>query len=157
MNYLFVAIGLILWFYGVNVCPQVLQYDDITVVTSGFRSQLFCLWFAGRRIVIDPTRSTVTLHYRKFWCLKSSRRIEFDWVQQVNFGGSFLWCVDSVRNPWSDRNSFLDAYTVQLQLKSGEVVTLYRYIGDAMSEGSPLMLVDILTKTIGVPLGAPEP
>lgn len=151
----FVLLGPFAFFLVVRVRPKILQFDDILVISSGFRSQLFCLWFAGRRIVVDPRPRTVTTTYRRFWFFSTSRRIEFDWVQQVLYRGNFLLSVNTSRGPRVEPSSFLDIYSVQLRLKNGEVVTIYRFAGDLFNEGEPLMLADLLCGAIGVPMNFP--
>ena len=66
--------------------PKVSKSGNTLVATSDWRSQAFSLGFAGRTVIVDPQLRIVRIVYRRFWFAKTSRRIEFDWIQEVLYG-----------------------------------------------------------------------
>ena len=154
--------------------PVVRKAGNQLVASSDWRSQLFSLGFSGRRVVLDPAQKTIRLIIRRFWFWRTSRRIEFDWVQEVLYGYSDLSLG------WSARQQ-QDLFTVGLRLKNGEELTLFRFFGegDFVNEGiwpdwmywqdaivaeytrgsqesESLLFADLVARMIGVPVSNPQ-
>ena len=150
--YLYICAALTLVGLVVHIRPKIQQFENLLVISSGLRARMLCLGAGGRRIVVDPHEQTVKITLRSFWVASSTRVIEFDQVGQILFGANLLM-FGRLRQP--DEGTFFDIYSVQLCLKDGESVLIYRFLGDMMNEGEPLMLADMLSATIGVPIDYP--
>ena len=101
---------------------------------SDWKSQLVCLGFAGRSVTVDPARRLVRIRIRRFWFVTTSTVIVFDRVLYV-LSGYRDWSFSnlSVFGAYRDRG----VYTVELRLKTGERVLLFRFYseGDFINEG----------------------
>jgi hypothetical protein len=164
-----------LWNRVVAFRPRVSKEGNVLIARSGWRSQLFCLGFAGRKVTVDPQQKIVRIHYRRFWFASTSRRIQFDWVSEVLYG------YNEVAPEWGAYTES-DLFTVGLKLKTGEGVTLFRFYGagdfvnntiwpDWMywddfltspylkgdQESESLLYADLLSRMIGVELTNPTP
>jgi len=157
----------------VNTRPRVSKNGNLLVATSDWKSQLWCLGFAGRHLIVDPQRKTVRIGYRKFWFFRSSRRLEFDWIQDILYGYADV-------SPGFYAYQSDDLYTVAVQLKNGERVTLFRFFGEGDfinnsiwpdwmfwddfllaeytrgdQERESLLFADLVSRLIGVPISNP--
>jgi hypothetical protein len=157
----------------VNVLPKVSKSGDLLVATSDWKSQIWCLGFGGRKVIVDPTQKIVRLLIRRFWFFRTSRRIEFDWIQEVLYG------YYSTGTGWGAYQES-DLFNVGLQLKNGESLTLFRFFGEGDfvnnsiwpdwmywedrlvanytrgdQERQSLLYADLVARMIGVPVGNP--
>jgi len=157
----------------VNVLPRVSKSGNTLVATSDWKSQIWCLGFGGRKVVVDPGQKLLRLFIRRFWFWRTSRRIEFDWVQEVLYG------YFSTESGWG-AGQVSDLFTVGLQLKNGDSLTVFRFFGEGDfvnnsiwpdwmywegylladytrgdQERQSLLFADLLARMIGVPVGNP--
>lgn len=153
--------------------PKVRKTGGKLVATSDWRAHLWSLGFGSRKVVVDPAQKIVRIFYRRFWLARTSRRIQFDWVEEVEYGYNQL-------NPgfWAYQEN--DLFTVALKLKNGEIVVLFRFYGEGdfvnnsvfpdwfywedyleaaitrgSQEGDSLGYADVVAALIGVPIGSP--
>ncbi len=154
--------------------PKVYWDGKLYVAKSDWKSQLFCLGFAGRKVVVDPVSKVVRINKRYIWAVHQTRRIEFDWISGINYDYNDINPASSVS--WATARQHQDLFTVSLNLKNGERVRLFRFYGDGGfvndsfmpdwfywsdrieadltrqdQEGESLSYVDVLSKLIGVP------
>ncbi|AIE85439.1 hypothetical protein [Fimbriimonas ginsengisoli] len=157
--------------------PKLSKEGQLLVATTGWRAHLFSLGFGSRKVVVDPHLRVVRLQIRKWWFYRTSKRIEFDWVEEILYGYNDM----SAGASWSAHQA-QDLFTVGLLLKNREEVTLFRYYGEGefvndgvwpdwfywednlvspylrnTQEGESLMYCDLLSRMIGVPIGNPPP
>jgi hypothetical protein len=155
--------------------PRISKEGDTLVAKTCWRSHLCSLGCASRKVTVDPRQKIVRIQYRRFWFAKTSRRIQFDWVSDV------LYSYHEVAPDWGAHTES-DLFSVGLQLKSGETVTLFRFYGagdfvnntvwpDWMywddfllspymkgnQESESLLYADLVSRMIDVPLTNPEP
>ncbi|HWA83564.1 MAG TPA: hypothetical protein VG820_09035 [Fimbriimonadaceae bacterium] len=159
----------------VAVRPRVSKAGNKLVAVSDWRSQLWSIGFGGRRLVVDPALKTVRVVFRRFWFVRTSRRIEFDWVSEVIYG------YNEVSPGWGAYRED-DLYTVGLKLKNGDELTLFRFFGEGdfvnntvwpdwmfwddflianytrgPQERESLLFADLVSRMIGVPISNPAP
>jgi len=157
----------------INVRPRVAKKGSLLVASSDWKSQLWSLGFGGRRLVVDPAQKTLRMVVRKFWFFRSSRRIEFDWVQEILYGYS------DMSAGWGAYQEN-DLFTVGLLLKNGERLTLFRFFGEGDfvnnsiwpdwmfwedyllanytrgdQERESLLFADLVSRLVGVQIGNP--
>ncbi|MFI5384520.1 MAG: hypothetical protein ACHQ50_00200 [Fimbriimonadales bacterium] len=157
----------------VNVRPRVKKQGNLLVAVSDWKSQFWSLGFAGRKLTVDPAQKVAHLQLRRFWFFRASRRIEFDWVQEVLYG-----YADMSTGFYAYQEN--DLFTVALQLKNGEKVTLFRFFGEGDfvnnsiwpdwmywedfalanytrgdQERESLLFADLVSRMIGVPISNP--
>jgi hypothetical protein len=159
----------------VNVRPVVRKQGNLLLASSDWKSQLWSLGFAGRKLVVDPQQKVARLILRRFWFWRTSRRIEFDWVQEVLYGYA------EVSPGWGAYQEN-DLFTVALKLKNGDQVNLFRFFGEGDfvnntvfpdwmyweeflvsnytrgdQERESLLFADLVSRMIGVPVSNPKP
>jgi len=157
----------------INVRPRVSKQGNRLVAASDWKSQLWGLGFGGRRLVVDPAQKALRMITRRFWFYRSSRRLEFDWIQEVQYGYA------DMSAGWGAYQEN-DLFTVGLLLKNGERITLFRFFGEGDfvnnsiwpdwmfweqsmlanytrgdQERESLLFADLLSRMIGVQIGNP--
>jgi len=157
----------------VQARPKVIKRGGLLVATSDWRSQLWCLGFAGRKLTVDPKQKILRMVWRRFWLFRTSRRIEFDWIEELRYGYA------DMSSGWGAYQEN-DLFTVGLKLKNGEEITLFRFFGEGDfvnnsiwpdwmywegfllakytrgdQERESLLFADLLSRLIGVPIGNP--
>jgi len=153
--------------------PTVRKEGQLLVVRSGWTAHLFSLGFGSRKLTVDPRQKVVRISKRSFWFFVRSRRLEFDWIDEILYGYS-----DMGFGLWTHRS--LDLFTVDLHLRTGEEVHVFRFYGQGgfVNDGpmpdwcywdqnlmTPLVagnqestsraFVEVLSGMIGVPIGTP--
>jgi hypothetical protein len=129
------------------------------------------------KLHVDRTAQYVYLDRRSFWFFARHRVIPFRHVERIAYG------FDSVGTDWAGAGRFwqrtdqLETFSVDLVLKGGETVPLFRFRGEgAVSTGftgallgdslidvegtqadASRAFVDLLAKYLGVGLGKPMP
>lgn len=156
-----------------NFAPVVSKQGDTLVIASGWRSHLFSLGAASRRITVEPQRKVLHINGRRFWFARWSRRIEFEWIQDIAYG---YW---STGQGWYGEGAEDEMYTVGLNLKNGEEVILCRFFGSGDYYNNTIMpdwcywgdqysadlahgtqnesshaLLDVLSRLLGVPVNS---
>lgn len=153
-----------------NVQPKVQKVANKLVARSDWKAQLWNLGSSSRSLEVDPVQKVVRLAVRRFWFVVSRRRIEFDWIQQVGYRYAEM-------SPSWGAHQQADLYTVDLLLKNGEYVVLFRFFGEGDfvnnsiwpdwmyweqsliadytrgdQEKQSVLFVDLLSRMIGVPV-----
>ena len=110
---------LVKWF---SPRPDIRKEGGLLVIQSGWRTALVSLGGRHRRVVVDPKAKLLRVSDRRFWLFSSTRRIEFDWIQEVfytyqDLAGGLLSHYDQ------------DLFTVGVRLRNGNVLTLFRFFG----------------------------
>jgi hypothetical protein len=154
----------------VAVWPRISKDGDKLVARSGWKSQLWNLGCAGRKLEVDPKTKILRLTLRRFWFVVTTRRIQFDWIEEVVYR-----YADVAPGVMSYQEA--DLFTVEIKLKNGEHIVLFRFFGqgdfvnysgwpDWMfwedflvakytrgdQESVSLLFVDLLSRMIGVPV-----
>ena len=162
----------------INVEPTVSKEGQLLIIKSGWRAHLLSLGAASRKISVDPVSKIVRLRGRRFWFFGWSRRIEYDWIQQIEYG---YWSTGGSNLYWGEGTED-EMFTISLRLKDNSDVTLCRffgsgdfynntimpdwwYYGDQMlaevsrgtQQQSSYALVNLLENLIGVPVVNPRP
>lgn len=163
-----------------QIRPKVQKVGGELVASSSWKSSLMSLGSWGRIVRVNPTSKTIRIRARLLWGIVRTRRIQFDWVEQVLYSYSD-YSVGSVTS-WVGGYQESDCFTVSLELKTGEHLKLFRFYGqggfvndtvwpDWMywediletrltkgdQEDESLAYAEVLSQLIGVPLGNPEP
>lgn len=175
MDFIYDLVGRVVFGRLLNVRPKVSKEGDVLVARSGWKSHLFSLGFGGRTVRVEPKQRAIKVRTRRFWGFTTSKRIDFDWVEAVLYGyhdasvGLYAYQAN-------------DLFTVGLQLKNGEEITLFRFFGEGdflnnsiwpdwmywsdilvaqysrgTQESESLLFADLLSRMIGVPVENPRP
>lgn len=154
----------------VAIWPTVRKEGDRLVATTSWKARIWNLGSASRRLVVDPGAKTARLQIRRFWFFQTSRRIEFDWVAGIGYRYS-----DVSPGVWAHQQA--DLFTIDLKLKNGDRVMLFRFFGEGDfvnngiwpdwmywddflvakytkgdQESQSMLLADLLSRMIGVPI-----
>lgn len=150
--------------------PSVRKEGNRLIAKTGWKTLLWNLGSASKRLEVDPVAKTVRLQIRRFWLYRTSRRLEFDWIQEIAYRYAAMGL-----GIWAYREA--DLYTIELQLKNGEHVMLFRFFGEGDfinnsiwpdwmywndflvakftkgdQENQSMMFADLLGQLIGVPI-----
>jgi hypothetical protein len=156
--------------------PSVSKVDGRLIAKTKLKGQILGLGCSSRRVEVDPNAKIVRIVVRRFWFARSSRRIEFDWIEEVLYDYQDL----AASGYFSHREQ--DMFTVSLQLKNGETVLLFRFYGQGAFENNSIMpdwyywqqnletrvvagnqesesqaYADVVGRLIGVPVGNSTP
>ena len=122
----------------INIEPKVGKQGQTLVISSSWRAHLLSLGAASRKITVDPAKKVLRIKGRRFWFFGWSRRIEFDWIQEIIYGywstggagGDGLWSGSSGGGfGWYGEYTEDEMFTVALQLKNNTKVLLCRFVG----------------------------
>jgi len=124
----------------INIEPVVSKQGNLLMISSGWRAHLLTLGCASRQIIVDPSQKVVRIKGRRFWFGRWSRRIEFDWIQEIVYGYWHSgWGSTSDDGFWGGSGAMSlfgygeytedEMFTVALQLKNNTKVTLCRFFG----------------------------
>jgi hypothetical protein len=107
----------------INVEPIVAKEGQLLIIKTGWRGHLLSLGAASRKVTVDPVSKIVRLKGRRFWFFGWSRRIEYDWIQQISYGytGFGGW-------GWGEGTTD-DLFSISLDLKNNTHVVLCRFFG----------------------------
>jgi hypothetical protein len=165
------------WLFGklLNIGPVISKRGQVLVISPGWQARVFTLGAASRMVTVDPQAKLVRVKGRRFWFFGSSRRIPFDWIEEIHYGylnTSGSWTIDS-----GD-----ELFTVALKLKDGKEVVICRFygqgdfvnnsmlpdwmfweesitsqIGQGDQQPRSMALADTLSELIGVPVESMRP
>jgi len=103
--------------------PEIKKEGGLLVIQSTWQTALLTLGGRHRRVAVDQKARVLRITDRRFWFFSSSRRIEFDWIDQV-----FYTYQDLESGPFSHYDQ--DLFTVGVKLTDGKHVTLFRFFGE---------------------------
>ncbi|MHB8635747.1 MAG: hypothetical protein ACYC96_04665 [Fimbriimonadaceae bacterium] len=114
--------------------PSISRTGNMLVARSGWKTQLLCLGFAGRKVTVDPDRKILRITQRLLWFVNFGHVYTFERILYVLSGYSD-WSLSgiSLSGAYRDRG----IYTVELRLTTGERVVLFRFFseGDFVNDG----------------------
>lgn len=156
--------------------PIIRREGVFLVIESDWRTSLLTLGGRKRRVSVDPKNRIIRIQDRRFWAFTSNQVITFDRVKEIIYT-----YADMMESNWVSHTEE-DLYRVGLWLQDGKEIILYRYYGqgdyvnnsiwpDWMRwddilpgmivkhdmESESLMLADLLSAMIGVPIGNGPP
>ncbi len=152
-------------------CPKISKQGQTLVARSDWRALTMCLGYGGRMVTIDPVQKVIRLKLRSFWFYQTSKRIEFDWIQEI------VYHYNDIAPAWGAHQEN-DLFEVALLLKNGERVTLFHFYGEGSfvnngimpdwmywedfmiadyirgnQESESLMFADMVSRLTGAPIG----
>jgi hypothetical protein len=109
-----------------NLQPRIAKEKHILVATTGIRTQLFTVFSASRRLMIDPQQRAVRIRDRSFWFVIHWHRIPFDVVEAIIY--AYADMSPGQISPLGAYRS-MDLFTVALRLRHGKEQNLFRFFG----------------------------
>jgi hypothetical protein len=114
--------------------PRISRNGNVLVARTGWKSQLLCLGFAGRKVTVDPDRKFIRVTQRLLWFFNFGHVYTFERILYV-LSGYRDWSFSnlSLSGAYRDRG----VYTVELRLTTGERIVLFRFFseGDFVNDG----------------------
>ena len=109
--------------------PRVRREGDTLVIGSDFRSLIWTLGGASRKIIVEPKGRCVRVRFRRFWFFREERRLGFERITEVTYD------YHELSFGWARRTE--DLYVIGLKLVGGELVSLFRVYGqgDFVNDG----------------------
>jgi hypothetical protein len=104
--------------------PRIRTESHTLNIESGWRTHLYSLGSRSRRVTVDPKLAVIRIRDRWFWFYLKSRRIEFDWIEEILYTYQDLFGSN-----WISHSS-QDLFTVGILLKNSERVTLFKLYGE---------------------------
>ena len=109
-----------------NFQPAIRKENQILVASTGWRTQLFTLCSASRRLMIDPQQRAIRIRDRSFWFVTHWHRIPFDAVEAVVY--SYTDMSPGQISPLGAYRS-MDLFVIALRLRHGKEQKLFRFFG----------------------------
>lgn len=155
-------------------CPRIFKSKGKLVAKSSFYQRVITLGLLNRKVIVDPSRRTITISRSLFWFFRPRRRISFDLIRAVTYGYQD-WNADS----WDWGHKAEDLFKVGLRLHDRSEIHLFYFYGEgeftnqgplpdwiywtryqldvAGTQGSESRLfAESLSKLIGVPIEPPS-
>jgi hypothetical protein len=109
-----------------SIGPRIHKEDDRLIATTGWRFGLLTLGAVLRRVEIDATSQTVSIHNRYLWLVGHTTKIRFRNIRAVTYGYS-----DCSPNSFlSFAHDAIDVFSTGLRLHDDREITLFTFFGN---------------------------
>lgn len=107
--------------------PRIYRQGNQLIAVTGWRTQILCLGFAGRKVVVDPDAKLVRLTQRAFWFATYGKVYTYDRILYV-LSGYRDWSLSGLSVSGAYRET--GVFTVELRLTTGERIVLFRFFDE---------------------------
>jgi hypothetical protein len=115
-----------------STSPRITADENTLTARTSVITFLFTAGLAIRKLQLDRSARTLTIHDRNGWLFKRTRSIPFNQIRAVTYGYEDV-------NPSFGSHDAIDRFLVGIRLIAGNEIKLFSFIGDgSFSNSGPL-------------------